>query len=141
MFWRLRESCHEALFLFKQAGVSSEAFLKPSRGHLPKRDPSSACGIGFGHPPSGGLRYMFGPTLLVAPIVSPGDDGEATSREVYFPSGEWIHFHTGNTHSGTQTVVFGVDQAPVFARSGSILESWQRCGQRIRQQSRNNHLL
>mmetsp|Transcript_35767 Transcript_35767/g.85665 ORF Transcript_35767/g.85665 Transcript_35767/m.85665 type:complete len:235 (-) Transcript_35767:236-940(-) len=66
-------------------------------------------------------EYMFGPTLLVAPIVSPGDDGEATSREVYFPSGEWIHFHTGNTHSGKQTVVFGVDQAPVFARSGSIL--------------------
>ena len=65
--------------------------------------------------------YMFGPSLLVTPIVSAGDSGSATTREVYFPQGKWINFHTGKIHARKETVSFPLNQAPFFSRQGSIL--------------------
>ena len=65
--------------------------------------------------------YMFGPSLLVTPIVSAGASGAATTREVYFPEGSWINFHTGKGFGGKQNVSFPLEQAPFFCRRGSIL--------------------
>ena len=56
--------------------------------------------LAFDHSADAGVRdvadaYMFGPSLLVTPIVSAGDTGTATTREVNFPQGAWVDFHTG----------------------------------------------
>ena len=65
--------------------------------------------------------YMFGPSLLVTPIVSAGDSGKATTRQIYFPQGSWINFHTGEAYGGMQNVSFTLQQAPFFCQKGSLL--------------------
>jgi alpha-D-xyloside xylohydrolase len=66
-------------------------------------------------------QYMFGPDLLVAPVVEP----HATSRRVYLPSGAtWTDLHTGSECEGGQwlTVDAPVDRIPVFTRDGALRE-------------------
>ena len=63
-------------------------------------------------------QYMYGPDLLVAPVVVAG----ATSREVYLPAGAtWTLLHTGEVLDGGRTVVVEAPLAviPVLARDGS----------------------
>ncbi|QTE31178.1 glycoside hydrolase family 31 protein [Pengzhenrongella sicca] len=63
-------------------------------------------------------QYMYGPDLLVAPVIVPG----ATSREVYLPAGAtWTDLHSGAVLAGGGTVVVDAPLAviPVFARDGS----------------------
>ena len=54
-----------------------------------------------------GDQYLFGPDLLVAPVVEPG----ARSRQVYLPGGvTWTELHTGRSFDGGQDVtVRGAD--------------------------------
>ena len=64
-------------------------------------------------------EYMFGPDILVAPVVQAG----ARSREVYLPGGEeiiWENLSDGQIyHGGTwQTVEAPLDVIPLFARQG-----------------------
>ncbi|PFG13546.1 TIM-barrel domain-containing protein [Bacillus sp. es.036] len=64
-------------------------------------------------------QYLFGDNLLVSPIVEQG----AQSRDLYLPEGEWIDFFYGAQRPGNQTINYyaGVDDLPVFVKSGSIL--------------------
>lgn len=65
------------------------------------------------------LQYLFGPALLVAPIVEPGG-----KRQVYFPKGErWYDLATGVKYEGGTLYEFEkpLDGAPVFGREGYIL--------------------
>jgi alpha-D-xyloside xylohydrolase len=67
-----------------------------------------------------GDEYMFGPALLVAPVVEQG----RTSREVYLPAGaDWYNFWTNEKLHGGQTVTVAapIDTLPLFVRAGSIL--------------------
>jgi len=60
-------------------------------------------------------QYMFGPDLLVAPVLSAG----AVTRQVYLPAGcDWAEQHTGKTYKGGQTVnaAAPIEVIPVFAR-------------------------
>lgn len=59
-------------------------------------------------------QYMFGPKLLVAPVLYQG----VTSREVYLPQGTWKNIHTGETLSGGQTITVSapLEIIPVFER-------------------------
>jgi alpha-D-xyloside xylohydrolase len=60
-------------------------------------------------------QYLFGPDLLVAPVIEP----DATSRNVYLPSGTaWTDFWTGQAFDGGQevTVAAPLDAIPVFVR-------------------------
>ena len=62
---------------------------------------------------------MFGPDLLVAPIVEQGAD----SRTVYLPGGHdetWTNLHDGARYSGGERVSADapIDVVPVFARNG-----------------------
>ncbi|GAB4004872.1 hypothetical protein GCM10029992_51110 [Glycomyces albus] len=66
-------------------------------------------------------QYMFGPDLLVAPVLEPG----ATSRRVYLPTGAtWTNLHTGTEHEGGQrlTVDAPIERIPVFVRDGALPE-------------------
>lgn len=64
-------------------------------------------------------QYLFGDNLLVAPIVDQG----VTSKNIYLPDGEWIDFFFGAQRPGARTISYsaGVDDIPVFVKSGSIL--------------------
>ncbi|MGA9597046.1 MAG: TIM-barrel domain-containing protein [Acidimicrobiia bacterium] len=72
-------------------------------------------------------QYMFGPDLLVAPVVRPGD----RSRTVYLPFGAtWTNLTTGDVLDGGQTVTVAapIDVVPVFARDGRLGELIGRVG-------------
>lgn len=65
-------------------------------------------------------EFMFGPALLVAPVVEQG----AVSREVYLPGGtDWYNFWTNEKLRGGQTVMADapVDTLPLYVKSGSII--------------------
>ena len=65
-------------------------------------------------------EYMFGPALLVAPVVEQG----ATTREVYLPAGtDWYNYWTDEKLHGGQTVTVKapIDTIPLFVKAGSIL--------------------
>lgn len=63
--------------------------------------------------------YMFGPALLVAPVLEAG----AKEREVYLPTGAWWDFWTAEKIAGGKTVSRAVDleTLPVYVRAGSIV--------------------
>ncbi len=91
------------------------------------------------------LEYMFGPSLLVAPVferIGPGRrDGKAAAdaeeglgivnlgrgpgapRTVYFPPGSWFELRSGRRFDGPSHVRFSapLDRLPVFVRAGAIL--------------------
>jgi alpha-glucosidase (family GH31 glycosyl hydrolase) len=63
---------------------------------------------------------MFGPALLVAPVVEQG----MTTRQVYLPAGaDWYNYWTNEKLRGGQTVTVAapIDTLPLFVRAGSIL--------------------
>lgn len=64
-------------------------------------------------------QYMFGNSLLVAPILSSG----ASNRSVYLPDGKWIDFWNGTTSEGSQTATKAVDiqTIPLYVKAGSII--------------------
>ena len=65
-------------------------------------------------------EFMFGPSLLVAPVTDPG----AASRHVYLPQGtSWYDFWTGERTSGGQNVERDtpLNVMPLYVRAGSIV--------------------
>jgi alpha-D-xyloside xylohydrolase len=63
-------------------------------------------------------QFMFGPDLLVAPMISRG-----TSRSVYLPEGIWYEYWTRERHEGPITIEAAAPLAriPLYVRSGAIL--------------------
>lgn len=59
-------------------------------------------------------EYMFGDSLLVAPILYP-----EKKREVTLPNGKWYDFYTGEERSGTFTVE--TENIPVFVKDKTII--------------------
>ena len=65
-------------------------------------------------------QYMFGKSLLVAPVTAPG----VTQWDVYLPgSTTWYDFWTGKRYNGGQTVQAAApqDKIPVFVKAGAII--------------------
>lgn len=72
-------------------------------------------------------QYLFGPDLLVAPVVRAG----ARSRDIYLPVGaRWTSLVDGAVHAGGQTVTVEapLDTIPVFARDGALADLVGRVG-------------
>ena len=68
--------------------------------------------------------YMFGPDLLVAPVMEEG----VTERSVYLPKGAaWKDAYTKKTYEGGQrvTVLAPIDIIPVFMRDGKEFEIYE----------------
>ena len=62
--------------------------------------------------------YLFGPDLLVAPVVELG----AAERKVYLPAGTWWDFWTQEKVAGGEmTIPVTLDSMPVFVRAGAIV--------------------
>jgi alpha-glucosidase (family GH31 glycosyl hydrolase) len=66
-------------------------------------------------------QYMFGPSLLVAPVLEDG----ARRRRVYFPAGEWINFNQPSqrivSRGQWRWVEAPLEIVPCFARAGAIV--------------------
>ena len=65
-------------------------------------------------------QFMFGPDILVAPVLAPGQ----TSRAVYLPAGgTWTDAWTGETLTGGQIVMVDapLERIPVFTFEGAVL--------------------
>lgn len=64
--------------------------------------------------------YMFGPDLLVAPILYEN----MKERTLYLPEGKWRNLHDDVVYEGGQeiTVDAPIDVLPVFARDGKLAE-------------------
>jgi alpha-D-xyloside xylohydrolase len=63
-------------------------------------------------------EFLFGPDLLIAPVLEPG----ARERAVYLPVGRvWIEAATGDRHDGGSTVrvPLAADRIPVFVTEGA----------------------
>jgi alpha-glucosidase (family GH31 glycosyl hydrolase) len=63
-------------------------------------------------------QYMFGPDLLVAPVVN-----EDTFREVVFPTGVWTSLWDGKRVSGPATLKVDapLDTIPVYLKPGAVM--------------------
>jgi alpha-glucosidase (family GH31 glycosyl hydrolase) len=64
-------------------------------------------------------QYLFGDSLLVAPIIDPG----LSEIEVYLPDGNWFSFWDGKIFEGgaTYKVPTTLAEIPVFVRANSLL--------------------
>lgn len=63
-------------------------------------------------------QYLFGPSILVAPVESNKD-----FVKVYFPEGEWYSLYDGKKYPGNNEVIVEcpVYRLPVFIKGGSII--------------------
>jgi alpha-D-xyloside xylohydrolase len=63
-------------------------------------------------------QYLFGPDLLVAPVLLPG--GRVT---VWLPEGAWHNWHTGARHVGPARLeeTMPLDRFPLYAREGASI--------------------
>ena len=77
--------------------------------HFPADPAATACGD----------QYLWGPDILVAPVVERG----ATARNVYLPPGSWFDFWTEQVTAGGRTIARDVDLAamPLFVRAGAVI--------------------
>jgi alpha-glucosidase (family GH31 glycosyl hydrolase) len=64
-------------------------------------------------------EYLFGPEILVAPILDEG----AFERSVYLPQGNWIDYWSEEIHAGPRyiTTRAELDILPLFVRHGAII--------------------
>lgn len=63
-------------------------------------------------------EFLFGPFILVAPVVS-----TQQAAEVYLPHGQWYRFSTDQCYAGDTSwwVPAPLDDLPVFVRAGAII--------------------
>jgi len=68
---------------------------------------------------AGGDQYLFGQSLLVAPVVHEGQ----SRRTVHFPKGTWYDYDTGLEYQGGRAWVVEAPQnrIPVAVRAGAII--------------------
>ncbi|MBA3529259.1 MAG: DUF4968 domain-containing protein [Propionibacteriaceae bacterium] len=67
-------------------------------------------------------EYLFGPDLLVAPVVAAG----MTARQVYLPAGNWYDWHTDTPVGGScfLSASTPMDRIPLYVRGGAVIPMW-----------------
>ncbi|MGC4232635.1 MAG: glycoside hydrolase family 31 protein [Niabella sp.] len=63
-------------------------------------------------------EYMIGSDLLATPII-----GDADTRKVYLPKGNWYNFNTNEKYEGGKNynISFSVSDIPLFVKEGCVL--------------------
>jgi alpha-glucosidase len=73
-------------------------------------------------------QYLFGESLLVAPVVAPADgQDEMAPVSVWLPDGLWFDLALGQFVRGGRTLRrrYLIDEVPVFARPGAVIPGQQ----------------
>ena len=99
------------------------AFVRASETGAPVQRP-----LVFDHQYDAAVRdiddeYLFGPDLLVAPVVAAGQ----TARQVYLPAGDWYDWHTDEAAPGRRgscSAATPMDRIPIYARGGAVIPMW-----------------
>ncbi|ADB30605.1 glycoside hydrolase family 31 [Kribbella flavida DSM 17836] len=67
-------------------------------------------------------QYLYGDSLLVAPITSPNSDGVG-STSVWVPPSTWTDYFTGASYTGPSTVTISapLSRMPVLVKGGGIV--------------------
>ena len=97
----------------RQTYENGVAFLRPLYYDYPDQDEAY----------SETHEYLFGDSLLVAPITTPVDDSAVAAQSVWLPPGTWIEWFTGATIEGPAKVErrFGLEEIPVYVKAGAIV--------------------
>lgn len=68
-------------------------------------------------------QYMFGPSILVAPITAAGDASQIAQKTIWLPPAMWYDdvFGTLVQGGGSITQSYDVSEIPMFVRSGAIV--------------------
>lgn len=68
-------------------------------------------------------QYMFGDSMLVAPVVAKSGADQLSKVDVWLPEGEWIDTATGDVLSGPKWFKrkYAIEETPVFVRKGAII--------------------
>jgi len=63
-------------------------------------------------------QYLFGPSILVAPVES-----HKQITKIFLPEGEWHYLYSGKIYSGNQEIMLEspIHLLPVFVKGGSVL--------------------
>ena len=66
-------------------------------------------------------QYMFGPSLLVSPVIS--SLASQSEKSVYLPNGIWFDFYNYKRFEGNQeiNVKISMENIPVFVKAASII--------------------
>lgn len=71
-----------------------------------------------------GSEYLFGSSILVAPVLTGPEGNPDTQRDIYLPEGDWIDLHNGNQYSGKKWLKnfdAPLEKLPLFAKAGAII--------------------
>ncbi|MBW1756369.1 MAG: glycoside hydrolase family 31 protein, partial [Deltaproteobacteria bacterium] len=127
--WRLYSKLHTQLYPYIQAAAEEYyATGRPIMQHHVLTHPGDEEATGRDD------QYMFGPSILVAPVYVEG----ATDRELYLPEGSWVEWwrtvaygEEGGTftlgtavlHDGMQSVSVGapLTEIPMFVEAGGVI--------------------
>ncbi|GAB3934334.1 TIM-barrel domain-containing protein [Mucilaginibacter myungsuensis] len=63
-------------------------------------------------------QYMMGESIMCAPFIN-----GASTRDVYFPAGNWYDFNSGKKYAGAQKhkITMSLTEMPMFVKEGTIL--------------------
>jgi len=120
---RTREELNPYIYTaMRQAYDSGLCLLRPMYYDWPE------CETAYGADLNGSYaQYMFGDDLLVAPIVSPTQTNNMTTKRTWLPPGLWFEIPTGALiqvqSSQGQDLIKDYDrrEVPVFAVAGSVI--------------------
>ncbi len=100
--------------LFHEAALTGAPIMRPLAWHYPK-DPATF---------NLSDEFLFGPDLLVAPVLAPG----VSARAVYLPRGDWYRWGAGEGEPaqgpGNVLAEAPLAEMPLYVRGGAILPMW-----------------
>jgi alpha-glucosidase (family GH31 glycosyl hydrolase) len=76
-------------------------------------------------------QYMYGKSLLVAPVYESMEDSKGWRKNIYLPKGTWIDFWDGTRTSAPQGGMVlarypvTIDKIPVLVKAGAIIPMYQ----------------
>lgn len=98
-------------YIYSEAAYSSESG-EPLMRSMAYEFPGDTKAVNYEY------QYMLGRSLLVAPVT----EISSGRVEVYLPEGEWFGLFDGEIYEpGIHTFECGLDEIPVFVRSGSVI--------------------